>query len=81
VDLKPYPSNLGLFFMFPFFLRFVDQTLRTEFAIKIRIITGYPWLKALPAVSDLMFLAGKHPFPVRMVSTIEGHDGSIPYSV
>jgi hypothetical protein len=68
-----------IFFLeLPFFLGFIDQTLGTKLAIKFRVSTGNPLLKTFRAVSDLMFLTGEHPFPVRMVATLKTHAHLIP---
>jgi hypothetical protein len=52
--------------------------LGSKFTVQAGVITGYPFLKTLSAVSDLMFLTREGPFPIRMVSE-GGHNKNIFY--
>jgi hypothetical protein len=64
------PVTCCLFILIlPFFLRFIDQTLGTKFAIQFGVITRHPLLKTPAAISDLMFLTRDHSFLIRMGST------------
>jgi hypothetical protein len=81
-NIKPLTSRLlpmaFFLFFFPFFLRFVNQTLGAKFAVEFGIATRYPFLKTWQAISNQMLLTGKDPFSVRMVSTLGHMKSPIP---